>query len=75
MQDSNSLDSIHLAFRLHHVIVLVTLLNDLLREGNDRNVTMLILLDLTVTLNIFDRGNLLDRLLSLGNGELVLRWL
>ena len=70
LDETDSLDLFRLEFSpLHGTEILK---DDLLREADRRNVTLLILLDLSATFDIVDLGILLGRLLSLGIRDFVL---
>ena len=54
---------------------LVALMDDLLREANGGNMSLLVLLDISVAFDTMDHGILLGRFFELGIGGLVFAWL
>ena len=54
---------------------LVALLDDLLREADGGNVSLLVLLDISAAFDTVDHDILLGRLSELGVGDLALAWL
>ena len=62
LEESDTLDP----FQSGTKTVLVTLLDDLLKEVDQGSVTLLVLLDLSVAVDTVNHGSLLDRHLGLG---------
>ena len=77
LDETNALDPFQLGFSPHDgtETALVALLDDLLREANRGETSLLVLLDISATFDTVDHGILLGRLSELGIGGLVLAWL
>ena len=77
MDETNALDLFQLAFRPHHSteMALVALLDDLLREADGGNMSLLVLLNISVPFDTVDHGILQGRLSDLRIGGLALAWL
>ena len=77
LDETNALDPFHSGFRLCHGMetALVALLDDLLREADGSNMSLLVLLDISEVFDTVDHGILLGRLSELGIGGQALAWL
>uniref|UniRef100_A0A803U146 Reverse transcriptase domain-containing protein n=1 Tax=Anolis carolinensis TaxID=28377 RepID=A0A803U146_ANOCA len=77
LDDINYLDQSQSGFRPGHgtETALVALVDDLCRELDRGNVTLLVLLDISVAFDTIDHGILLGRLSGMGLGGTVLSWL
>ena len=72
-----TLDPFQSGFRPQHgtEMALVAPFDDLLREADGHKMSLLVLLNISVTFDNFDHGILLGRLSNLGISDLVLVWL
>ena len=77
LDETNALDPFQSGFRLCYgtEMALVTLMDDLLREADGGNMSLLVLLDISAAFDTIDHGILLGRLSELGIGGLALAWL
>ena len=77
LDETNALDPFQSGFRLCHgtETALVTMFDDLLREGDRGKMSLLVLLNISATSDTVDHGILLGKLSELGIDGLALAWL